>query len=240
MANNIAGPVNLGQLNACVLRAARLNANCSVTGGVSGGLVTAGLVTLTATPVIAEGTDFSQKNACGTIMYDYTEDDKLTGWTFDGEFAFTDPEHATLLFGGSVIVGAAGGAFPGKSIGWAAPLYNAAPRNGTYLEVVTTTIAEGAGNCISSSVTAPVAFGHIFGKCKLTPGAVSFANDIIRVAFTGKSTNNPNLYDGPWNDFPGAGYTSNTSYAYVGYSQAQYNAILAAVSPGYVDLPTGS
>lgn len=240
MASNLPAPVNLGQLNACVLRAARLNANCSVTGGVSGGMVSAGLVTLTATPVINEGTDFNQKNACGTVLFDYTEDDKLTGWTFDGEFAFTDPEQAALLFGGSVINGAAAGWAAGKSIGWAAPKYNAPARNGVYLEVITTTIAEGAGNCVSGAGTTAVAFGHIFGKSKLTPGAISFANDIIRVPFSAKTTNNPSLYDGPWNDYPGAGYIPDTSYLYVGYSQAQYNAILAAVTPGVADLPTGS
>jgi len=240
MASQIPGSVNLGQLNACVVRAARLDADCSPTGGTDNGIVSAGLVTMTADPVISEGTAFEQKNACGAVLFSYTEDDKLTGWTFNGEFAFTDPEIASLLFGGSVIAGAAAGAFAGKSIGFAAPLYNAPARNGVYLEVVTTTIQEGAGNCISSSGATPVAYGHIFGKVKLTLGSISFANDIIRVAFTGKGTNNPNLFDGPWNDYPGAGYIPNTSYAYVGYSQAQYSAILAAVAPGFVTLPAGS
>lgn len=240
MASAIPGNVNLGQLNACVLRAARLDADCSPTGGADTGIVTAGLVTLTADPVISEGTAFEQKNACGNVLFSYTEDDKLTGWTFSGELAYTDPEIGAMLFGGSVIAGAAGGSFPGGSIGFSAPLYNAAPRNGTYLEVITTTIQEGAGNCVSSTGATPVAYGHIFGKVKLVLGSITFANDIIRVAFTGKGTNNPNLFDGPWNDYPGAGYVPNTSYAYVGYSSAQYAAILAAVAPGYKTIPAGS
>jgi hypothetical protein len=240
MASNIPGGLNFGALNACVIRAARLDSDCSPTGGADTGLVSAGLVTLTADPVVSEGTTFEQKNSCGNVLFNYTEDDKLTGWTFNGELAFWDPEIAALLFGGSVIAGAVGGDFAGKSIGYAAPLYNAPPRNGTYLEIITTYLVEGAGNCVSAASGVPVAFGHIFGKVKLVQGSIPFANDIIRVAFTGKGTNNPNLFNGPWNDYPGAGYTPNTSYAYVGYSQTQYDAILAAVNEGWQTLPAGS
>lgn len=240
MSTNIAGPVNLGEMNACVVRAARLDADCSPTGGTSGGIVTAGLVTLTADPTISEGQTFEQKNACGTVLYTTTEDDKVTGYTFNGEFAFSDFEMMAMLFGGGTILGKAGGSFAGKVIGYYDPAYNAAPRNGCYLEVITTTLAEGAGNCISSSIAAPVALGHIFGKVKLTPGSQNFANDLKRVAFTGKGVNNPSLYDGPWNDYPGAGYIPSTSHVVVGYSQTEYDAILAAVNIGFVDLPVGS
>lgn len=240
MTTNLAGPINLGELNACVVRAARLDADCSPTGGVSTGIVTAGLVTLTASPVIAEGTRFEQKNACGTTLYSVTQDDHITGYTFTGEFAFSDFEMMSLLFGGSTILGAGGGAFAGKVIGYADPLYNAPTRNGAYLEVITTTVAEGAGDCIASGIVAPVAFGHIFGKVKLTPGDKAFQNDLKRIAFTGKGSNNPSLFDGPWNDYPGAGYIPNTAGLVVGYSAAQYAAILAAVTVGFVDTPAGS
>lgn len=240
MATNLAGPINLAEYNACVVRAARLNANCAPTGGASGGIVTAGLVTLTADPVISEGDTLEQKNACGTTLYRVAQDDKVTGYTFNGEFAFSDFELMALLFGGNVILGKAAGTFAGKVIGYADQAYNAPPRTGAYLEVITTTLAEGAGSCISSSVAAPVAFGHIFPKVKLTPGSQSFGNDLKRVAFTGKGENNPSLYDGPWNDYPGAGYIPNTSHIVVGYDQTAYNAILASVTVGLTDLPTGS
>ena len=56
MSTNIAGAANIGELGACVVRAARLNSNCAPTGGVNGGIVTAGLVTMTVDPQIEEGT----------------------------------------------------------------------------------------------------------------------------------------------------------------------------------------
>lgn len=240
MATNLPGPVNLGQLNACVVRAARLDADCGNSGGTSSGHVTAALVTLTATPVIAQGTVFAQKNACGTTAFTVTQEDKITGYTLSGEFMFADFELMATLFGGATVLGKAAGTFAGKVIGYADPLYNGPSRNGAYLEVITTSVVEGAGDCITSGTTVPVAFGHIFGKCKLVPGAITFQNDIIRVAFDGSSTNNPSLFDGPWNDYPGAGYTPNSAHVTVGYDTAGYNAILASVVVGAADLPVGS
>ena len=94
----------------------------------------------------------------------------------------------------------------GEVIGYYDPLYNAAPRNGAYLEVITTAIEEGAGSCVASDGGTPVAIGHIFGKTKLRAGSATYADQVINVAFSGTGTNNPNLFNGPWNDYPGAGW----------------------------------
>ena len=240
MSTNIAGAANIGELGACVVRAARLNSNCAPTGGVNGGIVTAGLVTMTVDPQIEEGTKYEPKNACGSTLYTAERDDKILRQNISGEFGFSDFELMALLFGGSVILGKVGGDFAGEVIGYYDPLYSSAPRNGAYLEVITTAIEEGAGSCVASDGGTPVAIGHIFGKTKLRAGSATYADQVINVAFSGTGTNNPNLFNGPWNDYPGAGYTPNSSHVRVGYTQAEYDAILAAVTVGYVDLPTGS
>lgn len=240
MATNFAGGVCIGELQACIVRAARLDPDCTPTGGVNGGIVTAGLVTLTAEPDVEEGTVYEQKNACGDILFTYEKDDKIKRYTLSGELGFSDFEMMALLFGGSLILGAAGGSYAGKVIGYADPLYNAAPRNGTYIEVITTAIVEGAGSCVNPSSATPVAYGHVFGKAKLRPGTQNFSDDIKRVTFSGKSTNNPNIYNGPWNDYPGAGYAPSSPHFVVGYSQSEYDAIAASVDCGYQDLATGS
>lgn len=240
MATNLAGAVCIGELQACVVRAAALDSDCTPTGGTNGGIVTAGLVTMTADPDIEEGTVYEQKNACGDILFTYNKDDVVKNYTFTGEFGFSDFEMMALLFGGSLILGAGGGPFAGKVIGYADRLYTAARRNGVYLEVITTTVTQGAGDCVVAGSTAPFAIGHIFGKVKLVPGSQNFADDIKRVAFTGKGSNNPNLFNGPWNDYPGAGYAPNSPHIAVGYSEAQYNAIVAAIHCGYADLAAGS
>ena len=240
MATNLAGGVCIGQLNACVVRAARLDSDCTPTQGADGGIITAGLATLTADPEIEEGTVFEPKNGCGDIMYTVTQADKIKRFNLTGEFLFFDYEMMALLFGGSTILGRAAGAYNGKVIGHSMPLYSAAATNGVYLEVITQAVVEDAGDCVTAVGGAPAYIGHIFGKCRLTPGSRTFENDVARVAFTGKATNNPSLYDGPWNDYPGTGYVPNSAYSQVGYSAAEYAAILATVTCGYQTLPTGS
>lgn len=240
MASNLAGGVCIGELQACIVRVAALDSDCTPTGGTNGGIVTAGLVTLTADPDVEEGTVYEQKNACGDILYTYEKDDVVKRYNVSGEFGFSDFEMMALLFGGTTILGAAAGAFAGKVIGMADRLYTAGRRNGVYLEVITTAIAEGAGDCVVSGAATPAAIGHIFGKVRLTPGSLNFADDIKRVAFTGKATNNPNLFNGPWNDYPGAGYAANSPHISVGYSTAEYAAIADLVTCGYQDLATGS
>lgn len=240
MASNLAGGVCIGELQACIVRAANLDADCTPTGGTNGGIVTAGLVTLTADPDVEEGTVYEQKNGCGDILFTYEKDDVIKRYNISGEFGFSDFEMMAMLFGGQTILGKAAGAFAGEVIGYADRLYTAAPRNGVYLEVITTAIAEDSGGCTVVGSEAPYAIGHIFGKVKLVPGAQNFGDDIKRVLFSGKGTNNPNLYNGPWNDYPGVGYAPNSPHIAVGYSHVEYEAIAALVTCGYQDLATGS
>ena len=237
---NLAGGVAIGQLNACIVRAARLDSDCSPTGGANGGIVTAGLVTLNADPDIEEGTVFEPKNACGDIMFTYEQEDKIKRYNFTGEFGFHDYEMMALLLGGTTILGKAGGDFAGEVIGYADRLYSAAPRNGVYLEIITDAIYAGAGDCVAADGSTPAAVGHIFGKVKLQRSASNFANEVKLLTFAGKGTNNPNLFNGPWNDYPGAGYIPNSPYVEVGYTQAEYDAILANVADGYQTIPAGS
>ena len=50
--------------------------------------------------------------------------------------------------------------------------------------------------------------------------------------------NNPNVGDGPWGDFPGAGGVPNSPYIQVSYSQAEYDAIADLAACGFQTLPT--
>jgi hypothetical protein len=233
MASNLPAAVNIGQVNACLVRVARLASDCSPLGGADSAYISYGLVTMTASPDIEEGTVYEPKNACGQIMYTYETADLLKRYNLSGEFIFFDPEALFTLFGGSVIVGDAGSGFSGDHIGWAAPHYSDPPTNGVYLEVITQNIGEGAGDCAADTGGFPTYTGHIFGKAKLTVGDRAFEEDYARLAFTGKATGNPNLFDGPFNDWPGTGYVPNSPYVMVGYSTAQYQAMLALAAPGW-------
>jgi hypothetical protein len=232
--------VNVGQFNACVVRVAKLAADCSPLGGNSSGWVTGGLVTMTATPDVEEGTVFEPKTACGDIAYTIEDEDKIKRYNLTGEFIFFDVEGSEIMFGGSTVVGASGGDYDGDNIGYAVPDYNSADTNGVYLEIITKASGEGAGDCVSAVGGFPTYHGHMFGKVKMTPGERTFENDVARLAFTGKARSNPALFDGPWNDFPGLGYIPTSPYVTIGYTDAEYATILASVAPGYADLPAAS
>lgn len=240
MASNLAGDTCIGELQACVVRAARLGADCKPAGGTDGGIVTAGLVTLTADPQLKEGKEYELENACGTLLFSRTGRSRVKNRRLTGEFGFSDFEMMALLFGGGTILGEAGGDFEGEVIGYYDPLYTDPPDNGVYLEVITSTIEEGSGDCFTSAGAVPVAIGHIYGRCQFTPGQETYSDEVKRLTFTGVASNNPQLYNGPWNDYPGAGYIPNSPLVKVGYTQDQYDAILADVRCGYVDLPVGS
>lgn len=241
MPSNLPADINLGSASACIFRAARLESDCSPSQGTNGGVVTAGLVTATATPDVREGDNFEAISACGTSMGEVTRRSTIRRWNVSGELWFFDAELHEVLFGGELTLGRPGGPFAGDVIGWEAPTAaNVNNHFGAYLEIITQVWAEGAGDCQVPGSATPVWWGHVFGKVLLTPGERQFGNEMHRVTFTGSATANPNLYDGPWNDYPGAGYLGATGYQYFGYSQAQYDTIEAMVGAGYMDLPAAS
>jgi hypothetical protein len=242
MASTLPSLIELGQLNAALIRAARLDADCSPTGGTNSGWSSIGLATATATPDIEEGAVVRPKNANGVSFYTFSNDDVINGYNLTGEFIVFDVEGMELLFGGEVILGAAGGDFAGDSIGYASPGVTSTPNNGVYLEIITQQVARGAGDCVTvGSAFAPYV-GHIFPKARLTLGERTFEEDAARLAWTAKVAANPSLYNGPWNDWPGAGYIPAYSpYIQIGYTSAQYEVILAAAAnAGYKTLPAGS
>jgi hypothetical protein len=240
MPSNLAGAVNIGQFDACIFRAAKLDSDCSILGGNSSGAVTAGLIQMTATPEVEQGTTYEPKNGCGRIMYSVRKASRIKSWNLEGEMIFFDFELLEVLFGGTLILGAAGGDYAGEVIGWGPPGADADEPNGVYLEVITNSAAEGAGDCVVVGSDRPSYFGHVFTKVRLTPGARTFAEDFGRMAFTGVATTNPNGFNGPWNDYPGAGYLRAEPYTTVGYSQSQYDAIIAVADCGFQTLPAAS
>jgi hypothetical protein len=240
MPSNLAGAVNIGQFDACIFRAAKLDSDCSILGGNSSGAVTAGLIQMTATPEVEQGTTYEPKNGCGRFRYSVRKASRIKSWNLEGEMIFFDFELLEVLFGGTLILGAAGGDYAGEVIGWGPPGADADEPNGVYLEVITNSAAEGAGDCVVVGSDRPSYFGHVFTKVRLTPGARTFAEDFGRMAFTGVATTNPNGFNGPWNDYPGAGYMPSLPYFQVGYSQTEYDTIEAMVAAGYADLPAGS
>jgi hypothetical protein len=244
MASALPGDFCVMRKNVCILRVARLDTDCSPTGGADSGIVSAGIVTMTASPEVEEGTVFEPKNGCGRILATVSNPDILKRYNLTGEILTHDVELIELMFGGSLVKGRAAGSFSAQNIGWASPGPSSPRHNGVYLEVIAEQFAEGAGDCAATGTGFVPYTGHIFGKALLTPGDNVFEEDVATVQFTGKAFQNPNLFDGPWNDFPGvtngSPYVPNAPYSFVGYSTAEYNAIAALAGCGYLSLPAAS
>lgn len=240
MASNLAGDICLGQFNACLFRVALLDDDCTPIGGTDSGIVTPGIVSLTATPDVEEGTVFEPKTGCGSIAWTYEEPDRVKRYNLSGQFIYIDFEMDQMLFGGSLVTGRGGGPFSGEVIGHAEPNFRDTPAPNVYLEVITQTSGAGVGDCVTSGAAFPTHIGYIFGKVRMTPGEKTFENGEYTVNLTGKATNNPNLFDGPWNDYPGAGYIPNSPLIKVGYSREEYEAIEAVARCGFQTLPAGS
>jgi hypothetical protein len=244
MATNLPGAVGsdcIIEHNACLLRVAKLDSDCSPTGGADSGVVSAAIVSATVSPEVVEGEEKEAKNGCGRVLATVTDPDVIKRYNITALDILTqDVELKYILFGGQVITGKVGGSYAGENIGWASPGPDTTAYNGVYLEIITQAFAEGAGDCATSAGGHTPYVGHIFGKVKLVPGDRDFGSDIQNLTATGKAFQNPNLFDGPWNDWPAVGYIKNSPYQWVGYSQSQYDAMLAVSGCGYVTLPAAS
>lgn len=237
MPSQLAGATCIGQHSVCVMRAARLGADCAPVGGPSSGIVTAAIVTATSTPEYRDTRRIEPTNGCGAIGFTYEEVGCKLRETLTGELLFHDWEMQQLLFGGTLVFGAAGGPFDGQVIGWAGPSCPEEVPDSVYLEFIVKNASQDLGECQVAGSEYPTYTGHIFGKAQLTTGATTFNDQNINVPFDGFATKNPNLVLGPWNDWPGEGPIPSSPHVEVGYSESQFQAILAEVGCGYVDLP---
>lgn len=242
MATNLPGDVCVGQHSVCLVRIAQLLPNCKPKGGADSGIVTAGIITATASPVLTDGTVYEPLNGCGDILWTYEVPQKIKSYTVSGELSFFDHEMMVILFGGSLILGNSNlSDFPTDNIGWAAPNYTDPAPNPVYIEFVTKVAVAGAGECSPTGALMPYAVGHIFGKCRFVPGDRTFAAEAASVAFTGTAVANPALTDGPWNDFPGVGNAPTSPYIQVTYSKADYDAMAVGASTcGFKTLPVNT
>lgn len=243
MASNLPSDLELGEIGASLIRVASLDADCTVTGGSCSGFITTALTSVNPEPDNEEGTVFEPKTAGGVIFYTFRRPDLVKRINLTIEFIGLDPEQQYILFGGRKITGDAGSFSPGEVIGYAVPDYNDTPYNGVYLEVIRQQIARGSGDCVTTDGVFAPYVGHIFGKARLIKGGTTMEDAPGSVTATGFAVSNPSLYDGPWNDWPGAApdvYIPRSPWIQIGYSQTDFDTMNALAGAGCLDLATGS
>lgn len=237
MATNLAGDICIGSHSVCLLRAATLGPDCAPLGGEDSGIVTPGIVTLTATPQVQDDTTFEPENGCGETLWTYSKLGRIRRYDITGEIGYHDWEMMEVLFGGELILGGAGGDYVGEVIGWALGDYTDPDPAPVYLEIFVLNAGAGVGDCAGGDTDFPPVSSHIFGKVRLRPDATTYSREERMVTFTGVAESNPNLGLGPWEDWPGDGTVRTSPYQTVSYSQTQFDAILADARCGYQALP---
>lgn len=192
----------IGQRSACIVRATRLGSDCSWVEGDNNMVVAAGLVTLTMTPEVEEGTKFEPKDACGAISWTAEDPDVVKRYTLEGEFNFFDYALKEILTNSAVILGNASSPWEDKVIGAASPGSNTTPSNGAALEIWVKT-AVGTGPC-GDVADVPPYVRHVFPRVFLRPGDRTFANDPATMKVSGWAGPNGQWGEGPYGDWTGA------------------------------------
>ena len=166
MASNLAGAACIGQHSVCVIRAALLDPDCSHQAGADAAWTSLGLITLTDSPEYDDDFNLEPLNGCGTKLYTVSEPGKIIRHNLTGDLGYHDWEMMALLFGGTTVLGKAGGPYAGKVIGWASRSpTDTTTQKSVYLEVITKNISATAGECTAASGASgyPPYQGHIYG-----------------------------------------------------------------------------
>lgn len=181
----------LPSIQACALRAARLEPNGVPDPGSDSLYVTSGLITLTATPVYRDGDEFQLTNACGDLCLDYKDQDRLRRIDVELNICAPDPELTEMLAGGTVLT-------DGAAVGYAFPelLVNPNPY-GISLELWSKRVDEDG---VPDSEL-PY-YRWVLPRVWLRVGAKNFENGPMNNPFSGYAKQNSNWYDGPTNDWP--------------------------------------
>lgn len=209
----------LVQYGAALIRMQALDTDCTVLTGTGVRAVSSAIVSLTATPVLKEGQEYTIDKGNGDQLIEIKRQDKIRRWDLSGEIAVFDLEQMALMFGGATVLGDVGSDFAAEVMGYVYPGLDAPDRAGVYFEVIGALAEEGAGDCVGGSTGVPAYRGHIFPRVRFTPGEFTMENEIARLQFTAQAFSNPTMSGtGPFADYDGVGGVPTAAHSIVDYS----------------------
>lgn len=187
-------------VQACALRVAVLEQDGVPLPGAGNLYVTDQMSKLDVTPVYYKGVDIQVPNACGTLAVNYKARDVLQRLEFALDLPVWDPELESMLTGGEKFTSGGftvGGSLPG--VGAIGAPY------GVSLELWTKHIVNGDLDGINPYIR------WVIPRSYWQHDKQSFDNAAMPRSFTGWSTENPNWFNGPANDWT---FASDRSMAY--------------------------
>lgn len=187
----------LTAIGVCALRITALDDNGTPLVGASSAVVRS-LVQIQKSTTVSAGTTFEQRDGCGNICATKTTQDKITGVGLELQLCQTDAALEALLTDGTLITG---NVFTGGGpIGVDSPSSTAGTSNGVCVEAWQP-VYDGADQ--AASALSNLVYKHwVWPKVTWVPGQETLAEGITITPFTGKASENSQIFDGPFNDFP--------------------------------------
>jgi hypothetical protein len=177
-------------VQACALRIATLEQDGVPLPGSGLAYVTDQFAKLTATPSLFKGVDIQTPNACGSPVVIYKDRDKLIRYDLALDMILLSPEFEHLLVGGELFTSggfAVGGSSPAIAVVEA--VY------GLSMEVWTKHIVNGDYDPIWPYIQ------WVYPRTYWQVGPDMFENNPMMRSFTGYTSQNPNYFNGPFNDW---------------------------------------
>lgn len=183
----------------CVIRAARLGADCAVVPGATGGFASSGLMSMSITTEKESGQEYQLKNGCGDIAHYLRDRDRVKNLNISLEMTGYDFEALELLTDGTLIMDTE---VSPKVVGISDPGINATGGYGAYLEIWEKTI-DGSSDCEVGAGSGFGWFRTVLPRVFLSRDDSEYGNDIHSVKLSGYGFANPAITDvGPFNDYP--------------------------------------
>lgn len=192
-----------GSIKAAVVRVAKLSASCVPISGANNGAVSRAIVQLQAQAQYETGTEYTQKNGLGDILFSVKDSDKLKNLNLNLEIATRDFELIALMTGATPIVsGSLTSGLARRGTGQTSP--------GAVSVEVWTKVASGTGTCVTGDSQW---FRTVYPKVEWTLGDTDYGASIATYRLTGVAEGNPNWGStGPFSDFP-TGYTGISNFS---------------------------
>lgn len=177
-------------VQACAMRVCVLEQDGVPLPGAANLYTTDAMSQLSVTPATTKGADIEVMNACGSPAVLYKDRDRLKRYDLQLDMLTLDPEFEQILSGGETFTA---GSF---TVGGAVPAVATieAP-GGVSLELWTKNIVAGDLSPINPYVH------WIIPRSYWLPDKISFMNGHMLRSFTGYTSQNPNFYNGPQNDW---------------------------------------
>jgi hypothetical protein len=178
-------------VQACMLRAAKLNPNGSPKAGATNLYVSDAVIDVGINMQITKGTKKQVKNGCGAICATLTQDDTIDGADLTLTLCQLDAELIALLTGATVV--------PEPNLGLEFPAPGSTLGDGASLEIWSLAW----DNDEQAVDGADLLYFHwVFPKTKWIIGNTKIDENILQVPLTGQCFANSQFADGPENDLP--------------------------------------